>query len=173
MEEPSVIPLPAPVGLRLLVGWTGSPASTERLVEDATNAALSAENTKRDEAFLAESRECVDMFTETLLSQSLGTPEQNVSLAVRRARTLLQRLGEDRGITIETDTLRELCTIAEEHDAAAKPSGAGGGDCGIAFAAHTDSIPGILREWKQRGIMPLNLEAYEPSHTTEGAADES
>lgn len=166
------IPLPAPVGLRLLVGWTGSPASTEHLVESATNAAVGTKNTQRDEAFLAESRECVDMIAETLLGNSLGMPEQNVSLAVRKARALLQRLGEDRGITIETDTLRELCTIAELHDAAAKPSGAGGGDCGIAFAAQTNDIPGILREWKERGIMPLDLEAYEPSHTTEGAADE-
>lgn len=168
----SVLPLPAPVELELLVGWTGSPASTEKLVESAVRTSTTTQDPQRNETFLAESRACVDMFADTLLSRSLGTSDRNVSNAVREARTLLQQLSEDRNVTIETPALRELCTIAEQHGAAAKPSGAGGGDCGIAFATPTSESTSILREWKQRGIVHLDLQVHEPSPDEEGAANE-
>lgn len=168
----NVLRLPAPKGLTLLVGWTGSPASTERLVERVASAATAQQDSERRAALLARSRACVDMLTDTLLSGGLGTPEANVPRAVREARTLLQQLGKDRGIVIETPALQDLCEIAERHGAAAKPSGAGGGDCGIAFATRSSDIPGILREWKQHGIIPLDLEVHRPLPTEEGAADE-
>lgn len=168
----SVQSLPAPVDLELLVGWTGSPASTEKLVESAVSTSTAMHDPQRNEAFLAESRACVGMFVDALLSKGQGTSDQDVSQAIRTARALLQRLSADRNITIETPMLQELCTIAEQHDAAAKPSGAGGGDCGIAFASPTSGITSILREWKQRGIVPLDLHVHEPAPIKEGAADE-
>lgn len=168
----SVQSLPAPVNLELLVGWTGSPASTEKLVESAVSTSTASQDPQHNELFLAESRACVDMFADALLGKDLGTPDQNIGQAIRTARALLQQLSADRNVTIETPMLEELCTIAEQHDAAAKPSGAGGGDCGIALASPTSEITSILREWKQRGIVPLDLQVHEPSLTKEGVADE-
>lgn len=168
----SVRPLPAPVGLEMLVGWTGSPSSTQKLVENAARPSSNSRESLCNATFLAESRAGVEMFADTLVSRGPGTPERNAGLAIRQARALLQRLSEDREVTVETPELRELCMIAEQHHAAAKPSGAGGGDCGIAFAAPNLEITSILREWKQRGILPLDLRVHETSLVEEGTAIE-
>lgn len=152
--------LPHPDAVRLIVGWTGSPASTERLVsgvrqprDDATGYA----------AFLAESRTCVDDLVAGL--ESGGEAALPV---VRRARRLMQRLGSTTGITIETEALRALCDIAERHGAAAKPSGAGGGDCGIGLVGSGGSRREILREWETHDIRRLRLAV----HPAEGGVDD-
>lgn len=159
----TITQLHAPSDLKLLVGWSGSPASTDDLVNEATRAAQTEHIATQQVAFLAESRALVDTFTAALTGSAAGTdgtfaaPEIR---AIRDARALLKRLGEDRGIVIETPTLRELCDIAEHHGAAAKPSGAGGGDCAIALATPDTDIESILREWQQHSITPLDLKVH-------------
>src|SRR6185295_6684794 len=54
--------------------------------------------------------------------------------AVDASGDLLGALGEEAAIPIVTPTLARLVAVARRTGAAAKPSGAGGGDCGIAFA---------------------------------------
>jgi len=47
-----------------------------------------------------------------------------------------------------------------DHSAAAKSSGAGGGDCGIVVAdSHTD-IDSMIESWKQNGIQQLALNVH-------------
>lgn len=146
--------LPEPEGLRLLVGWTGSPASTERLVEQVRRPGP-REARRPYEAFADDSRARVDALAAALEARGDGAPEQ-----IRGARRVLQRLSESTGITIETEQLRMLCDIAERHGAAGKPSGAGGGDCGIVLAdARLDASP-ILREWEAHDIRRLSLSAH-------------
>ena len=163
----SIKRLPTPQNLSLLVGWTGSPASTESLVGKAGEGDASSA-----QAFLTRSRGFVDAFCLALTSAPAPGSDEAAFAAVRHARTLLQRLGEDRGIVIETAALSELCTIAERYGAAAKSSGAGGGDCGIALAGLDSDIASILREWEQHGITPLDLQVFAPSRQAEGDADE-
>jgi phosphomevalonate kinase len=164
-----------PSTLDLLVGWTGSPASTEHLVKrvhkpgtsatTGTNAPAAADANPRPFAsFTAESHSLVDdlvtAFDDDDAERSLQT--------IGKARTLLQRLGFTSGSLIETETLRRLCEIAEDHGAAAKPSGAGGGDCGIALAPNHTDAQAILAGWEAEGIRPLPLAA----HREEGEIDD-
>ncbi|WP_166968663.1 phosphomevalonate kinase [Brevibacterium atlanticum] len=151
-----------PSSLDLLVGWTGSPASTEHLVTRV--------HTPKDErprpfaSFTAESHTLVD----DLVTACDDDDAEQALQTIGKARTLLQRLGFTSGSLIETETLRRLCEIAEDHGAAAKPSGAGGGDCGIALAPnHTDALA-ILAGWEAEGIRPLHL----GTHREEGEIDE-
>ena len=141
-----VTPLPSPESLQLLVGWTGEPASTPRLVERVRR--------PRDVAsyggFISDSRVCVNDLVA-------GLGKGDVADSIRRARALLQGLARDTGIEIETAALARLCDIAERHGAAAKPSGAGGGDCGVALAGHGLPMIGMLREWESNDIRPLDL----------------
>lgn len=161
-------PLPAPVGLELLVGWTASPASTAHLVDGITAAGDAGNGSALPhQTFLARSRDCV-----TAIERGLGDDPADVQRALREARTLLRGLGESRGTLIETPSLTALCEIAERHGAAAKPSGAGGGDCGIALAGAGSDIAGILREWERLGIRHLDLAIAEVPQHAEGDADE-
>ncbi|WP_423058260.1 phosphomevalonate kinase [Brevibacterium linens] len=167
-----------PSSVDLLVGWTGSPASTEHLVKrvhtpseraDESSAEYS-ESTPAPEkprplvSFAAESHTLVDD-----LVAAFDADDAEASMTtIRSVRALLQRLSDSTGSLIETEALHDLCEIAETHGAAAKPSGAGGGDCGIALAhSHTEAQT-ILSGWEAAGIRPLDLGA----HREEGEIDE-
>lgn len=153
-DDFSVTQLPEPATLELLVGWTGSPASTERLVSGVEKR-TPVDSTNHD-AFLAESRGIVDALVSAMQAQDASRTLE----LIRAARTLLQGLGETSGIQIETAKLRALCEIAESHGAAAKPSGAGGGDCGIVLAGPDSKNDAILADWEAAGIRPLGLGVY-------------
>lgn len=153
----SVRALTPPTSLRLLVGWTGSPASTSRLVGDVQS------NKSGDAAwsyagFLADSRECVESFVTALDAGDTG----GVFAGIRRNRALLRGLGEHTGTTIETPTLRRLIESAEDHGGAAKTSGAGGGDCGIVLIGEDADIDGLLAVWERADIRLLNLHQHRP-----------
>lgn len=164
----SVSRLPEPEGLDLCVGWTGSPASTEQLVDGvAPRTGRTGLSDSEHQHFLSQSLECVDAF-----AGSIGVAPESAQDAIRYARALLRGLGEAHGTTIETPLLRNLCDIAERHDAAAKPSGAGGGDCGIALAGTGSDITGMLREWEDHGIRHLDLSVVGSRLSAEGEADE-
>ena len=52
----------------------------------------------------------------------------------------MNRLGQEAGAPIVTQEHERVMTIAAEMGGAAKPSGAGGGDCAVAvFAQHQDA----------------------------------
>ena len=164
-----------PSSLDLLVGWTGSPASTEHLVtrvhtpreqaaESSAETTAAPQKTRPLVSFAAESHTLVDN-----LVAAFDADDAEASLTtIRSVRTLLRRLSDSTGSLIETEALHDLCEIAETHGAAAKPSGAGGGDCGIALAhSHTEAQT-ILSGWEAAGIRPLDLGA----HREEGEIDE-
>ncbi|MEN0103244.1 MAG: phosphomevalonate kinase [Curtobacterium sp.] len=150
--------LPAPENLRLLVGWTGSPASTTKLV-----GVVRRHRNGGYQAFLDDSRACVDDLTTGLQT---GDAARTLD-ALRRARGLMQRLGDSVGSSIETERLTTLCDVVERAGGAAKPSGAGGGDCGIALVPTTSDTAerdtaGILREWEAHDIRHLTVAVQPP-----------
>ena len=152
-----------PASLRLLVGWTGSPASTEHLVKRVHTPGQA--KPKPFTSFAAESHSLVD----DLVAACDDDDDAAALDTIRSARTLLQRLGESSGSLIETEALRNLCAIAESHGAAAKPSGAGGGDCGIALTQEDSrTTEAILADWQAHGIRHLGL----GTHEEEGEIDE-
>ncbi|KAA9086709.1 phosphomevalonate kinase [Microbacterium radiodurans] len=158
--DAEIVRLEPPSGLDLLVGWTGHPASTERLVSGVSRGtnATSTDQT----AFLAASRACVDDLWRAL-SRDQDAASADLALAsLRRNRRLLQELGARSGVTIETDRLRILCDAAEDIGAAAKPSGAGGGDCGIVLAPAGADLAGMLRAWETNDIRHLTIGVHPP-----------
>lgn len=148
-EPLNVSRLTPPASLRFLVGWTGRPASTARLVDAVRDGSGAMDYP----AFLLDSRACV-----TDLARALDDADDAGTLiAIRRARRLLRRLGRSAGVAIETDALAALCDSAEAAGAAAKSSGAGGGDCGIVLAPENADVAGMLRDWEERDIRHLTL----------------
>lgn len=81
-----------------------------------------------------------------------------VQRSVARAATLLSRLGAVAAIPVYTPELRRACALARgPARGAAKPSGAGGGDCAIALVA--DGERTYLRErWREAGLEPLAVD---------------
>ncbi len=143
--------LPPPGGLVLAVGWTGTPASTRSLV--STLDTWRGGPAHRD--FLARSAECVRACERALDRDD----HHDLLRRIRVARRLLAGLDRETRLGIFTDRLTALCDVAEDEGGAAKPSGAGGGDCGIALldAAAAPRIARLRERWTAAGVRPLRL----------------
>ncbi|MGY3777646.1 phosphomevalonate kinase [Isobaculum melis] len=146
--------LTVPSNLRLVIGWTGHPASTADLVEQVK--ASKEQQEKAYATFLADSKACVEKMI-------LGFKQNDVALIqqeLRKNRQLLHHLTSMTGVPIETADLKHLCDLAESYGGAAKSSGAGGGDCGIVLFRQKSGILPLMSAWKKQGITPLPLHVY-------------
>ena len=160
--------------LKLLVGWTGSPASSAELVSSVENGiescnaeSCSTENSGAESCiaescknftyadFCAQSEICVQKLAKDIENFELD----DIADGFAKNRELLQKLGALTGTKIETSKLTQLINDAVSAGFPAKTSGAGGGDCGIALATiyGKERISFVKSAWKDHGIMPLNI----------------
>lgn len=160
-------------GLRLLVGWTGNPASSAELVGSVKAGVkagdLTAHNPSKTSAktyaktyedFCVQSEKCVQKIANALENGHIDA----LLSGFARNRALLKDLGEITGTLIETPKLTRLIEVANGAGLPSKTSGAGGGDCGIAIARAEDFdavFARIEEEWQNSGIEALNLKVAE------------
>lgn len=140
--------------VNLLVGWTGTPASSAALVNS-----VKSNNIKQQlftyEDFCLLSEACVQRLAKVLEECDFIS----IASGFECNRQLLKDMGELTQTVIETPSLTKLIEDAKSVGAAAKTSGAGGGDCGIALidSYSKERISHIKETWKLDGIKPLNL----------------
>nr|WP_080968718.1 type 2 isopentenyl-diphosphate Delta-isomerase [Gardnerella vaginalis] len=160
-------------GLRLLVGWTGNPASSAELVGSVKAGVkagdLTAHNPSKTSAktyaktyedFCVQSEKCVQKIANALENGNIDA----LLSGFAQNRALLKDLGEITGTLIETPKLTRLIEVANGAGLPSKTSGAGGGDCGIAIARAEDFdavFARIEEEWQNSGIEALNLKVAE------------
>jgi phosphomevalonate kinase len=130
---PTVRALIPPAAVTPVVVGTGAPSATvdhvravERLAERDPGA-----HARR----LREIRRAADAF---LSAYETGQAPALLD-AVRSAHEALAALGRDAELAIVTPALEAAATLARELGGAAKPSGAGGGDVGVAFFSDPDA----------------------------------
>lgn len=142
--------LSPPEDLKLLVGWTKESVGTAPMVKKIES--YQNENREYYQQFLNES------FTSVMaLINAFETSDVNKALeAICNNRIALLGLGERAGVNIETKKIKTLCTIADKFGRG-KSSGAGGGDCGIAFTHGEEKSQELWLEWKEAGILPLDI----------------
>lgn len=149
-QTPSIQRLTLPTDTSLLVGWTGEASSTTNLVQRYLAAGNGHASHRAD--FAAESRACVDVFIESLLLRLISMT------AINSAGEALIAMGKNLDLPISTPRLIELVRIARACGAAAKLSGAGGGDCGIALTQSHDIAERVRADWQAAGIVPLSVQ---------------
>lgn len=143
--------LPPPAALRLHVGWSGSPASTSDRVRELSGTTWW--HSPDHDRFLQHSARKVTSAVHAL------EHDDPVALlaAVHGARRLLALLDEQTHLGIFTPRLTALCHAAQLCGGAGKPSGAGGGDCGIALLPRTTDPRSLRTRWAREGITALPL----------------
>ncbi|MGX1133780.1 phosphomevalonate kinase [Streptomyces glaucescens] len=156
--------LPPPRGLALEAGWTGEPVSTASLAGRLRGGDWRGSLSQR--RFLTGSDGCVRAAVQALEQGD----DQELLRQVRGARQVLADLDDEVRLGIFTPRLTALCEAAEAVGGAAKPSGAGGGDCGIALldATAQEEISRMREGWAAAGVLPLPV--HVPS--TKGARDD-
>src|SRR5262249_28295688 len=135
-----------PPGLELLVGWTGESMQTDAFVSRFAAAVRS-----RPPQALVSLRDTA----EHAAAAAADGDTAGFLAAVATAADGLPRLGGEVGMPIVTPALARLVAVARDAGAAAKPSGAGGGDCGIAFATSPAQAEAIRTGWAAAGIVPV------------------
>jgi len=147
-------PIQPPETVQVCIGWTGNPASTGKLVHEV----LKLKDTNRGQYrnFLESSEEAVENFLNGMKKADVP----RLIEGVKQNRLALRTVGEQANVEIETPLLSKLCDFAEKYGGAGKPSGAGGGDCGIAFMPTQQSAEAVMKAWEQAGIKPLALKPY-------------
>ena len=177
--------------LKLLVGWTGSPASSAQLVssvessvessaeggvEGGAKSSVSSEiaHSFTYQDFCDQSEICVQKLAQSLENFSLKESSleksslkeselNNISACFAQNRELLQKLSALTGTIIETPKLTRFIEDANFAGIPAKTSGAGGGDCAIALTTiyEKNRVESMKSAWENHGIMPLNIEVAE------------
>ncbi|WP_234312063.1 phosphomevalonate kinase [Streptomyces griseus] len=145
--------LPKPRGLALEVGWTGQPVSTTSLAGRLSRREWQGSPSQR--RFLASSDACVRAAVRALEQGD----DQELLRQIRGARQVLADLDDEVRLGIFTTRLTALCDAAESVGGAAKPSGAGGGDCGIALldATAKEEISRLREGWAAAGVLPMPI----------------
>lgn len=119
-----------------LVGWTKQAVISKDMVKMAKSRISSKYLTETEVAVQAAIM-ALETGNKNLLKSSLQAVSDQ-----------LESLSPD----IYVDKLKKLKEAEQGLDAIAKSSGAGGGDCGIAFAFDQDSRDSIVGRWQQEGI---------------------
>lgn len=148
-----------PASIPLLIGWTGSPAS-------------SPDYLALYQTWLADDPEWANQFLFSASVNVLGLRQaleaaalDDVISGISRARRVLQMLDDDGQLLyqaqhipmeLETPALAALADCAEHYGGAGKFSGAGGGDCGLAVVPES-AREAVLAAWQAHGIQPLDL----------------
>lgn len=152
----SLHPLAPPSTVTLYPGWTGRPASTTARVSHLQHTAWW--HSAARQRFCSHSALLVDALADALDRDDSPA----ILAAIDTARELLLSLDKQAVLGIFTPELTALCDIAKAAGAAGKPSGAGGGDCGIAFLPSATDPGDLHRHWIASGITPLRLAAARP-----------
>ncbi|MFH7595712.1 phosphomevalonate kinase [Streptomyces racemochromogenes] len=155
----SVRLLPVPAAVSVHPGWTGQAASTGARIGLLRRTGWRGSDDHR--RFLLHS----ERITTAMAGALLRDEAPALLAAVHDARRLLGELDRRTGLGISTPLLTALCRAAQEAGGEAKPSGAGGGDCGIALLPADASVDGLHRRWTEAGIVPLPLRPCPPPTT--------
>ena len=111
-----------------------------------------AANLEMFDKFLHESTDAVTTFVKGLETGC----SKLVLNGMDMNRKALVKLGHAAGVLIETETLKDLADMAELYGGKGKPSGAGGGDCGIAIIEGSErDVEQLYDSWRRTGIEPL------------------
>ena len=125
-----------PEKLEFLVGWTGIPSISGKMIVEVKNS-INSDFLEKSEKIVQNLKKGIEEGNKKIILENV---EENSKL--------LKMLHKK----IYSQKLLELVESAEGLDVCAKSSGAGGGDCGIAISFNKNDTEKLLERWESRGI---------------------
>ncbi|HVR63202.1 MAG TPA: hypothetical protein VMU50_14970 [Polyangia bacterium] len=148
---PVVRKLPPLTCVELVVFSAGEPSSTVDRIRAV--AELGRRAPEQHRWLITELRRAADSFIEAM---AVGSG-RNVIAAARAAGQVMAALGRAADVPIETPALQRAGALAEALGGGAKPSGAGGGDVGVAFLPDRSAAAAFTTRASGAGITILDL----------------
>jgi phosphomevalonate kinase len=151
-----ITPVDLPDGVRLTFVFDGSSASTPQLIQKVK--ALAESQPARHQAAIGRLISQSHAFVAAL--DDADAPQ--LIRAVESYHEAMQHLGDAAGCEIVTRAHAQLAALARRHGGAGKPSGAGGGDLGVAFTVGADATRKLREDLRAAGLSPLDIGAPAP-----------
>ncbi len=169
--------LRVPDDLRLLLVFTGAPADSRALVRAVKAFAaarparwkhhagrIAAASAALEHALTGAARTTADSgepasttvspaATPAVSAAGTSALREAALDAVRQGAAAMAALGAEAGVAIVTEALQRACAVAASAGAAAKPSGAGGGDCAVALCFGDAALAELERAFF--GLFPV------------------
>jgi phosphomevalonate kinase len=152
---PKIQPL-APAPVEIIVFTAGDPRATPDAVRSVE--ALAVRDPQRHALRMSELHRAADGFVR---GWELRDGPAVVD-AARAAGLTLAALGDDAALEIWTAPVRAAAALAEELGGTAKPSGAGGGDVGVAFLTDRAACEAFRQRAPHLGLEVLNIGTAAP-----------
>jgi len=141
-----------PNNFNLLLGWTGNPSSTTKMVKKMNK--WREGNKRKYKSMLSK----IGLLIGKIIEAWKAEDKEKILALLKKNGELLKDLGEKTNVNIETKKLAILSEIANKNGGVGKVSGAGGGDCGIAITFDGNTSEKIIKEWRRKGIEPIDIE---------------
>jgi phosphomevalonate kinase len=152
-----------PDGVRLTFLWAEKPASTANLLGRVK--ALAEAQPARHEAAIARLISHAHAFATAVNANDAD----GLVRAADAYGHAMAALGDAAGCEIVTKPHTQLAALARRHGGAAKPSGAGGGDLGVAFTIGNEATQRLREDARAAGLTLLSLGAPAPGLRLENA----
>jgi phosphomevalonate kinase len=148
-----VQPVPVPADLQLVLAFSGASADTRSLVREvrAFSEARPARWRDNAEKIARRAEQLAALLEDSARDPGIAPREATLEI-LRRAAAAMAALGEEAGVPIATPALAEICALASSAGAAAKPSGAGGGDCAVALAFGQGAVDRLEARFASAGV---------------------
>jgi phosphomevalonate kinase len=140
-----------PDQLELLIGFTGTSASTRKLVKQMR--IFKQEDTGSFYRIIED----IKNVTQDLILVIQNDDQNEIIRLLNENRLLLEELSIACSCHLEIEEHITMSKIAGKYGGVAKFSGAGGGDCSIGVCFRKEVKNAIVNEWKQRGIIPIDI----------------
>ena len=125
-----------PEKYEFLVGWTGIPSISGKMIVEVKNL-INSDFLEKSEKIVQNLKKGIEEGNKKTILENIGENGKLLSLLHKK---------------IYSQKLLELVESAEGLDMCAKSSGAGGGDCGIAISFNRNDTEKLLERWESRGI---------------------
>ncbi|MFN8543898.1 MAG: hypothetical protein U0807_06805 [Candidatus Binatia bacterium] len=150
-EQLSVTARQLPAGLAVLAAWTGESAPTGPLLRRF------ADGMARPTQEAADAIRELEMAAEDAATAVARGDAVALLRAADRCGGQIEKLGAALDLPLVTPALARLVQAARRPGVAAKPSGAGAGDCAIALVADADTAGAVRAAWRACGLPPLEV----------------
>ncbi len=146
------IPISLPAELVMMVGFTGTSASTTKLVQE-----MKLYKQKYPDGYFTIISRIADV-TEQLIEAIKSKNQLSILKLLDQNRILLEELSFACSCHLEIEAHQIMSHTASKYGAVAKFSGAGGGDCSVGVCFNELDAAIIIEEWTKNGIMPIDIE---------------
>jgi phosphomevalonate kinase len=132
----------------MLIGYSNVSASSTKLVNQV--------NQNHDhplfEEFLSDAKKVVNRAKHAIITNNC----KHFLLSIDEYRSLLVKLQQLTHVAIEIPIIETMISLAHQANVVAKTSGAGGGDCVIAFASNIKALEQCRQLWEVNQIEIIN-----------------